>query len=200
MGKFTKSYLMQRWWIALIISIIPISIIIWFVTRETLPNTIRIAAGDSGGLYDEFASHLTTALENDPNGPNHVEILPTVGSVANAILQAGAMSMDGLTGLVPSFDEVILVVGRNDRDIDSMLDLNGRTIILGPTHSGMVQAAMMVVNHYDLKFAEQDEHARGSFELLEDHPEIDGATITTGLMNQDLQRILSTGDFKILNI
>ena len=121
------------------------------------------------------------------------------GDADLAILQAGAASMDDLSGLVPLFQEVVLVVVRSDRGIESIGDLNGRRMVLKPMGSGMLQAATNLVNHYDLKLAEY-EFLNTSYERLADHIEIDGAIMTTGLMNRDLRTLLCSGDFEIIEV
>jgi TRAP transporter TAXI family solute receptor len=180
-------------------------IVVWFLTRPIVPNPIRIAAGKPGGLYDEFARALKGPLSLEEK--YGVELLPTDGAVDNqellwqgeadlAILQGGAVSMEGLAGVVPLYHEVVHVIARKGRGIESVKDLIGKNIIIGPKNSGMRRAAQSLFEHYGL----QTDCPPAYFTELSVDATWDGAIVTTGLMNKDLRKLLHTGLFELIPI
>ena len=66
--------------------LIVFSVVVWLVTRETLPRTIRVATAEKGGLYSEFGEALRSSLEEKTG--RRVEIVHTRGSVENRELLA----------------------------------------------------------------------------------------------------------------
>ncbi len=73
----------KRRWLALIpVTLIVLSVLVWFTTRDTLPKEIRIATAHNGGLYHEFGEALQESLEERTG--RDVIIVQTEGSVENA--------------------------------------------------------------------------------------------------------------------
>ena len=62
-------------------SILLISLVTWYLTRETLPGRIRVATGTTGGLYHDFALRIKKLLED--RFEIAVEVVPTSGSSSN---------------------------------------------------------------------------------------------------------------------
>ena len=59
-ADFLKSE--RRWIVIIPVAIIVVSVVVWFVTRETLPKIIRIATAQDGGPYHEFGEALKKFL------------------------------------------------------------------------------------------------------------------------------------------
>ena len=59
-ADFLKSE--RRWIVIIPVAIIVVSVVVWFVTRETLSKTIRIATAQDGGPYHEFGEALKKFL------------------------------------------------------------------------------------------------------------------------------------------
>lgn len=188
--------------------LIVFSVVVWLATRETLPRKIRIATAEEGGLYSEFGEALRQSLAEQTG--RKVEVVHTRGSVENrkllasgevdvAIIQGGAVSIDDLSVIAPLYPEVVHVVVRRGEGIDSIAELKGRRVVFGPEGSGMRASADRVLEHYSLdgKTVTPADHY---FSDLLSESEIDGAIITTGLMNRDLQKVLGSGDFDLLPI
>lgn len=114
-----------------------------------------------------------------------------------AILQNGAVPMDGLTVVAPLHYDVVHVVVRRDRGIHSILDLEGKTVVLGPAGSGMRRSAEDVLDHYDLTDRVVDRSSAYFHDMLED-PSLDAAIVTTGVANTDLKQLLHSEDFELL--
>jgi TRAP transporter TAXI family solute receptor len=205
--RMSMNYQRQLKWI--VPPLIVISMLFWYMGRETLPGVIRIAAGQSHGHYDAFARALEVPYWEETG--RGLEVLSTTGSVANghalrahkadfAIMQAGAAEMDGLAALVPLFPEVVYMVVRKDLDdVRQFSDLQGKRLILGPDGSGMRMAAEDLLRHYGLTLTPH-EFEHGAFALLKDHEEIDGAIVTTGFPSEILDEVLQTGAFKLLPV
>lgn len=184
------------------------SILAWYLTLDTLPRTIRIATAEEGGLYHSLGRALATELE--PRTGREVQLVPSRGSVANrtllkegraevAIVQGGAVPTDELAVVAPLYSDITHLIVRVDSDLHAVEDLAGRRVVLGPQGSGMRASALEVLAHYDLTDQIEDAEGRYFLDLLEDDT-LDAALVTTGILNEDLQRLLRSARFRLLPI
>ena len=180
----------------------------WYLTRDTLPAKVRIATSPEGGLYSRVGASLKPILEEQLGRP--VEIVHTRGSVENrrkllagevdfAILQDGSIDSHGLTVIAPLYHEVMHVLVRKGSDLNSIDDFKGRGIAIGPLDSGMHESALILLRHYGLTAKDLRESDRYFAEILTDTA-IEGAIVTTGFLNGDLQRVMDTRQFDLLPI
>lgn len=183
-------------------------IITWFVTRDTLPREIRIATAVPGGLYYKFGEVFKEAFEADTgrdvvllktNGSQENKRLLLDGSADLAFLQAGSISMDELSGIVPLWPDVIHMVIRKGRGIKMVNDLAGKNIVIGRKESGMWKSAEKILAHYDIPL-ESIGSKEGHFTDLKKNSKLDGAIVTTGLLNPDLKGLCQTGKFELIDI
>lgn len=202
----TSARAFRHWMGAGMVAVLVVSVAAWLVTRERLPGEIRIATADPGGLYHKFAEALQPHLAEATDRP--VVLVPTEGSGDNrrrliegetqlAILQSGAVPMDGIVSLAPLYNDVVLVVARSGRGIESIADLAGRNVAIGTPGSGMLKSAEEVLTHY--RFAPEEFQQRHFYDLAHDET-LDAAVVTTGFLNPDLERLLATGRFALLPI
>lgn len=202
------SYRRTIWIVFAVIVLVLSGMIAWYARRPGLPPIINIAAGPAGGLYHQVGKLLADSLQKRLNRP--VRVIETAGSVQNrellisgkadlAILQGGSVSPAGLVGLAPLYHDVLHVIVRNDRNINSMIDLAGRNVSIGPKGSGMRRLSESVLLHYHIDPATvgMSEHY---FTDLKTDDKLDAAIVVTGLVNPDLQKVLMSGKFKLLPI
>ncbi len=188
------------------------SAVAWLVTREITPRQVRIAAGPEGYLYQQVARELKDHLQRRTG--REVIVLQTAGSIENhrrllsidpaervdlAILQGGAVQMDGLTVVAPLYPDVVQVIARSELGIKSLRDLQGRRIIIGVESSGMRASASEVLRHYGMEPEGPNCLFGGLDDLLADNS-IDAAILTTGIGNNALNRALATGIFDLVPI
>ncbi len=198
----------RRWVLYGLMALGALSLATWAITRETLPPVIRIAAAEKGGLYYSLATSMKPHLAKKTG--KRVVVLDTQGTLENekllhagradlAILQAGAVSMEGLSALAGLYPDVIQVIVRKSSQMESIRDLAGRRVVLGSSHSGYRKSATTLLDHYSIDVSKLRETNRYFGELLSD-PSLDAAIVTTGFLNPDLHKLLGTGRFKILPI
>lgn len=183
------------------------SLLTWFATRDRLPSEIRIASAVRGGLYVRVVEALADELSTRVDRP--VRVVETAGSESNrelllagradlAVVQSGAVSLEGLVVITPLYDDWLHVIVRRDRDIASLLDLAGKRVAIGPVGSGMRASARELLAHYRLLDVARLEQRY--FTALADDPDLDAAVVTTGIFNPDLQALLDRGDFALLPV
>ncbi|MHC5110767.1 MAG: TAXI family TRAP transporter solute-binding subunit [Planctomycetota bacterium] len=210
---FLSSTKALRKWIGwIMVCVLVVSVVGWYATRDTLPRAIRIATGESGGQYHKLGEQLKTILEARTG--RHVILHETRGSVENAgsllsaeggqsadvaIIQGGAVAMEGLAVVAPYYPEVVHVVVRKGRGIRSIEDLRSRTIVLGPAGSGMRQSALRILRYYG-RPESNDKREKNYFTSLLSEPSLDAAIVTSGMDNPDLKELLRSGDFDIIPI
>lgn len=190
------------------IAVIILSIVTWYFTSDKLPRRIRIATAPSGGLYHKFAETLApriesetqrsvTLVETEGTGDNYDRLLE--GQVDLAILQSGATPLEGLAALAPLYRDVVFLVARVGSGIGEFRDLADRRVAVGLPHSGMRASAMALLSHYDIEQGLPQHVDRYFLDLLTDES-LDAAIITTGFTNPDLETLLATGLYKIVEI
>ena len=189
-----------------LLGVIAACIVIWYVTRETLPREIRIATAEKGGLYHRVGARLQKHLAARTG--HTVVLVPTKGSRENgellrqgkvhlAILQAGAVSTQGLAVVAPLYPEPVHLLVRKGRGIVSVKDLKGRHVSLGPHGSGMRESATTVLEHGGIGPQSLQDNTR-YFKELSSRKEMDAAVVTTGMLNHDLHELMRDGEFDLL--
>ncbi|MHC4731362.1 MAG: TAXI family TRAP transporter solute-binding subunit, partial [Planctomycetota bacterium] len=177
------------------------AIVIWFVTRETLPREIRIATG-----YYSFGKRLQEHLAARTG--RKVVLVPSQGSGENrellrkgavhlAILQAGAVSMRGLTVAAPLYPEPVYVIVRKGLEIASAKDLMGRHVALGPDGSGMRASAIKLLEHCGIGPESLPEDT-SYFTELSSSSSLEAAIVTSGMLSPDLHELMRGGGFDLL--
>lgn len=190
------------------LAVLVLSLVVWYVTRDTLPPTIRLAAGRRGGLYDKFARALAVRLEKRTGRP--VRVIETNGAMENrqllragkadlALMQTGAEPLEDLVAVAPVYDELVHVIVRRGRSFGSLSDLRGKSLIIGSVGSGTQQDALRVLEHYQIGQA-NSQPAPVDFPDLRTDDALDAALATTGFFNPDLCELLQNGQFEILPI
>jgi len=195
----------RRWLAWGLLATVFASLMIWERTRERWPEQIRIATASAGGLYYRFGTLLAREIER--RTPSKVEVIETEGSLANAallregrvdlaLLQLGTVEADGIAALAPLYRDVVHVIVRPDRGLDSIAALDRRAIVLGPHDSGMRATAERLLSHYGVKVIPETSE-RYFMELASD-PTLDGAIVTSGSANPDLEALLASRRFRLL--
>jgi len=179
----------------------------WYASRETFPHGIRIAGGDSKGLYYTFGEKLGELLheqtgrpagviETDGGGAN-VELLRS-GGAELGLVQAFSSPPQGIRGIAPLFSEPLHLLVRKGKGIRSVSDLAGKRVSLGPLESGSRQSALAVLKHYKVPLDTTDPSTFVYFSEIETDEHLDAALFTTGLMNPTLKKLLLHGDFELV--
>ncbi|MDA7949846.1 MAG: serine/threonine-protein kinase [Pirellulaceae bacterium] len=184
----------------------------WIFGSNITPVKIRLASATSGGLYHQLALDLQKSLENITY--RAVETVETKGSVENghllkqkkaeaAFLQADTIDSDSMAIVAPLYYEVALLIVRKEGEIRSFDDLAGKKLCLGEEGSGMHLTSQQFLLKANLLGEEVDEANKTipmlkHFLALEEEEDLDGALVVTGLQNQNLHALLSTGKYKIL--
>lgn len=179
--------------------------IIWLTTRESLPKEIRIAAGVSGGQYNQFANVFAKPLGNITD--RKIILVPTEGSNENyqllkkglvdfAIIQLGPNGLDdGYKVIAPLYPEVVQIIVHRDRGIDQIVKLTDKTIGVNVKGSGMHDVANKI-----LAYAGLTTHVIKQEKDLSVLNEADGFIATSGLLNQEITRYMRSGKYEILSM
>jgi TRAP transporter TAXI family solute receptor len=205
--KITSHHI-NRWVSLSIVVLFVSSLVAWFFGRTVMPDVIRIATGEKGGLYQKLGEHIQIPLERRLDIP--VQLLSTKGSVDNfhkvlqsdvtfGIVQGGAVALEELSVVTPLFPDFVFVIVRTDGEINELADLAGTDIALGNLGSGSRVSALQVLEHFDIHEDDLGDNDRYFMDLIDD-PSLDGAIMTTGIENPDLHKLLADDSFKLLPI
>lgn len=197
-----------QWALVMLVFVAAIAVWGWLLKEPPLPPQIRIASGGSGGMYYAVSEALAASLREETSRP--VIVVETAGSYANrelleqgaaevGLLQSDALTSPTLAVATPLYYEMVLVVVREDRGIDDMGDLKGKSIALGPQGSGMRNTALTILRHFGIdEMAITRSEARFS-DLLTDK-ELDGAFVISGFDNATLRQLFDQANLKVLPI
>ncbi len=199
-----------RFWITLVVAVVCLACLIsWLCLHDRLPSRIQFATAERGGLYFRIAESLEPHLAERTG--RDVDVLITRGTMDNvsrliskeahlAILQSGASEASPhVRALTPLYREPVHVIVRRSSGIRSIEGLRGRRIALGRQGSGMRRSALRVLGHYRISEDSIRSTEHYFADLLKD-PNLEGAIVTTGILNPDLGRVLGSGLFELLPI
>lgn len=184
------------------------ALVTWGLTRDRLPDRIRIAAGKTGGQFDEVARALAVRLTRRTH--RRVEIVMTEGSADNArllrsgdvelaLVQATRDTMQDVACLAPLYADVYVAVARKGRGITRIVDLASRPVAIGRPGSGVYTASIPLLARYGVTDAALVARPQAFAELSTD-PTLDAAIVVTGLLSPELAHVLGTGDFDVIGI
>jgi TRAP transporter TAXI family solute receptor len=201
-------YQIKEWLIWLVLGIFVVSSITWVWQKGQKNETITIATASKGGYYYEFGLHLKKELEHIAGDEYDIELLVSKGSVDNrsillksgadfGILASGSVSLDNLFLISPLWKDFSHIVVRKDSEATSLADFSGKKFILGKQGSGYRAQAIQLMNFFNIDITTV-ENNDVYFKKLLDDDSIEGAIVTTGLLNPDLRKVLATGQFKLM--
>lgn len=194
------------------------SVIVWYVTGPRQTPDLVLLTGDEGGEYYMLGQAVEHSIQKRLGSRVKFRVEDTSGSEYNfdrlknsekqgdsgeaylAIMQGGAVPIQQLAAIAPLYPEFVHVIVRADSDINSIADLVGRRIALGLEGSGERLTAQKLLKYYEIQ-VDQIQLNRHSLTdlLLEDSP-LEGAIVTTGIQHPDLNRLLQTGEYRLLSI
>ncbi len=191
-----------------IIGLIVLSLGVWFVRRERLPWTIRIASGEEGGLYHEVGEFLQQSLARRLG--RKVELQTTDGSIENftriehgtadlAIIQGGSAPLERAALVTPLYPEWMLVVVRSESKIQEASELVGHRVAIGKPGSGMYASSRTLLASLDIS-DDDFEPVEAYFKAILTDDSIEAAIITTGAGNRDVGQLLQSRELRIVPI
>ncbi|QDU57282.1 TAXI family TRAP transporter solute-binding subunit [Aeoliella mucimassa] len=192
------------------------SAVVGLMRRDRLPSTIRVATGEEHGLYHQVWLAIKPLLEEELG--REVELRTTTGSVVNRqLLAAGEVDIammqgDQLLGgqlehdatleiVAPLYPEPLLVVAPRGTPIESIRQLEGSPVYLGPANSGSRLSAQELFSHFHVHVVEPiDDTPHDSFLSPLESGVVDAAIVVTGLQNRDVNSLLDSGKFDLVSI
>ena len=147
-----------------------------YITRDKLPCAIRIASGPKGGEYYPFAEKLEEKLNSRLKSriPRiTAKNIETAGTMENLrLLKEGVVELALLQSIVfpdpdnetskdisviaPLFLEPLVVPVKKESDIESLYDLENRSVCTGAKESGTRKTADDLLEFYGLKVKRVD--------------------------------------------
>jgi TRAP transporter TAXI family solute receptor len=191
-----------------VFAIAVLSFLTWYATRDTLPETIRIATSSTESFYFDVGGALARYLE-EASG-HEVEVVETDGSIENlrlleagdvelAIVQASSLPLDGIGVVSPLFSEVVHVIVRRERGLAAISDLVGKRVAIGEPGSAMREDALKILDHYRVA-ADDIVLVEGTLDDMLSDDTIDAAFVTTGLLSPSLDTLWRERGFDLLPV
>jgi TRAP transporter TAXI family solute receptor len=180
----------------------------WQMHKEAMPDMIRIAGGVEGGVYSGVSAELARRIES--HHPVQTEMTQSGGSIDNrdrllsglvdlAPMQATAISGDNLCVIAPLFYELLYVLAKTDSDIQSIEDLRGHHVAIGPHGSGSRATAELVFKSLNLTPELVVREVMDWGQLFSDEAP-DAAMVCIGRRSRLVTDLLSTGRWRVVPI
>ena len=185
-----------------------LSLLLWYITPETIPHQIKITTGEQKGLYHQIGKLMSKVWEQQIGG--NFELLLSEGTMENyeallngkadlAILQSGVVDLQQMSIIAPLYQEVVHIVVRENSGVRKMSELKGKSILVGTAGSGMHKSALKVLGYHGLNETNTT-LIKAYFMDIEKDSEVDGFIATTGIMNKELNKLLATGGYRLIPI
>jgi TRAP transporter TAXI family solute receptor len=177
--------------------------------RDAIPAHVRIAGGIEGGVYNDLSKELVGRIARVH--PIEHTVLATGGSLNNrdalragdvdlAPMQATAVNGDQICVVAPLFYELLYVLAHADSGIETIDDLSGRRVAVGPKGSGSQVTADLVLESTGL--FDSVERQVGDWQTLlappGDRP--DAAMICIGRKSSLISQLLEGGKWRIVSL
>ncbi|MEL7267518.1 MAG: serine/threonine-protein kinase, partial [Planctomycetota bacterium] len=184
------------------------------VLQERMPKQVLISGGLEGGVYNDVADKIGGRIEKSYGVT--VQTLPSGGTLDNqqrllsgrvhlAPMQASAIDGQQLCVAAPLFYEAVHVLVRQGSGIETVEQLRGREVAVGPRTSGSRIAAEMLFRSYDMpadvvhrREIQWSDLARGHVEDGQPVPE--AAVICIGLGCDIMHDLLASDHWTVLPI
>lgn len=182
-------------------------IAMWWSGNKPLPSEVHIAAGIKGGQYYQLASLLKERFTkitgrrlvlHETNGSNDNFELLKSNKVDLAILQLGPSGIEGYELITPLYPEMVQVIVRKNGGINSIAELAGMRVAISVRGSGMYSSAKELLSHEVL--ADQVQIQEQYVNAIESMQELDGVIATAGLLNSDLNTLMQSGRYRLLEM
>ena len=192
----------------LMVSILVVSILVFYATRDVIPDKLVLSTGQPGGFYHQVGTELKHAWEKQTQ--QQLELLTSSGSQENftalkeskadfALIQGGVVDLDGLNIIAPLSTDLIHVIVRKESSIRAISDLKGKSILIGMSGSGMAASALKMLHFHGLD--EVNTNLKNAyFTGLDGNQNMDAAIVTAGILNSDLVELLESGNYRIIPI
>ena len=192
----------------LMASILVVSILIFYATRDVIPDKLILSTGQPGGFYHQVGTELKLAWEKQTQ--QQLELLTSSGSQENftalkeskadfALIQGGVVNLDGLNIIAPLSTDLIHVIVRKESSIRAISDLKGKSILIGMSGSGMAASALKILQFHGLD--ETNTNLKNAyFTGLDENQNMDAAIVTAGILNSDLVELLESGNYRIIPV
>ncbi len=192
----------------LMVSILVVSILVFYATRDVIPDKLILSTGQPGGFYHQVGTELKHAWEKQTQ--QQLELLTSSGSQENftalkeskadfALIQGGVVDLDGLNIIAPLSTDLIHVIVRKESSIRAISDLKGKSILIGMSGSGMAASALKMLHFHGLD--EVNTNLKNAyFTGLDGNQNMDAAIVTAGILNSDLVELLESGNYRIIPI
>ncbi len=178
----------------------------WNQHKDQMPNSIRVAGGLEGGVYNDLSSKLATRVSQRHG--IRAEVVASNGSLDNrarllsyqidvAPMQATAMSGDHVCVIAPLFYEILYVLAKKDSAIESIGELAGHAVAVGPEGSGSRATAEMVFDSLGLDETAVRRQVIAWDDLFEDSS-LDAAMICIGRGSPLVTRLLERGEWRLV--
>ncbi|MGI9474214.1 MAG: TAXI family TRAP transporter solute-binding subunit, partial [Rubripirellula sp.] len=174
--------------------------------KQAMPDKVRIAGGIDRGIYDDVAMVLGERIESSKEV--QFDVVSSDGSVDNrnllldrgvdvAPMQFTAFTSGKLCLVAPLFHEPLYVLARVDSDIETIEDLRGRRVAIGPYGSGSRETSELVFD--SLPPGEEIERLVMEWDELSTS-NAEAAMICIGRGSELLRDIMTDGSWRIIPI
>jgi TRAP transporter TAXI family solute receptor len=217
-----QTIVLRKWLVWTMFLVLVASLAVWQVTRDRLPRVIRIATGPAeSSLYHGFCECVAPLVKDRAERP--VQLVETQGSSENickllhrradvAVVQGDVFDAEArgsnlrrrLSLVAPLYPEPVHVIARKELRVQSISDLNGRTVYRGAPRSGMRRTADRLLEHYAVQCLDPEQpdpltEGLDFVQLLQDGA-VDAAIVTTGVQNPALKRVLLDDRYELVPV
>ncbi len=179
-----------------------------YFRNANMPRNISIASGAPGGMYFELAGKMANRLHSGSG--REPRVIATNGSLDNlrqlvekkaelALMQESSVRSDQVAVVAPLFYEAVHILVPKDSNIEKLVELEGKRIMMGTRDSGTYQTATRLLKHFGVT-PENIQLEESDWTHTERLPYADVVIAVTKVGQQGIVEMLKDGRFRLLSI
>jgi TRAP-type uncharacterized transport system substrate-binding protein len=199
-------YNLRHWFSWLVLLAAALAIVYWGFVESAAPRTVRVSVEAGHSWHEHFGEALKRNVERTTDyrvqllrhdAPDDGRALVLEGDADVAVFQPGTVMMSNLAAIAPLWPEYVQILVRPGAGIETVRDLAGRNVALGPEDSGNRMVATEVLSYYGIDPAGLGRSGE-SIDVLAEDPEMEAAVVARALRDQAVRARVAAGDLALL--
>lgn len=180
------------------------AILYWGLVYESRAPLLRVGVVEGRELEATLVDSLEQVVARDTDhrvelrrtsGPGETRKLVQEGKLDIGVFDAAGPHVDGLSAVMPLWNRYVQVLAAEDAAIETVRDLRGKRVWVGPEQSSARQHANRIMDFYGIDEDEIDPRG-GALASTVRAQNVDAALVARSPRDPSLRRVMGSGAFR----